>query len=239
MDQRTKIPKPKASALLAKPLPAAPAVYRPQPAPRILQRKSAGQTPNTPPRYCPQSLPRVLQLREVNSRFPHATSAAAQSRPRPETQHAKSPHTDALSARSRVPHSNNRFPTIQRSSISNSSSSESCQARLKIADQWYEGSTTHQRGHAEMDALHVFIEAFGSVDDAIKKFDRARSKLVDCPGKEVCARCGAVLQELGFKVSDDKTTWGTKNMGGTQWGASQNVQEFLKNKGVDFKTIAS
>ncbi|HEX6043049.1 MAG TPA: hypothetical protein VFZ22_01070 [Pyrinomonadaceae bacterium] len=61
----------------AKKPPAAPAVYRPQPTPRVLQAKqahapqssAARRAPVAPPAYRPQSTPRCLQLKSAATRF--------------------------------------------------------------------------------------------------------------------------------------------------------------------------
>lgn len=90
-----------------------------------------------------------------------------------------------------------------------------------------------------MDALHDFVAECDSVEDAVAKFDKGRYKQVECPGKEVCAKCSAVLKALGFSPSDTNTVWGSKNMGSGPWGASQKVQAFLKLKGVPFDKISS
>jgi len=122
--------------------------------------------------------------------------------------------------------------TIQRAK-----KAESTSVRLKIKDTWYAGETGQDHGHAEMDALHRYIDAQGGVDAAVIHFKRARGRVVECTGKPVCVRCTQVLKELGFECSED-TVWGMNPMGSTEWGASMNVKAFLKEYGLDVGDIA-
>jgi len=122
--------------------------------------------------------------------------------------------------------------TIQRAK-----KAESTSVRLKIKDTWYAGETGQDHGHAEMDALHRYIDAQGGVDKAVAHFKRARGLVVECTEKSVCVRCTLVLKTLGFECSED-TVWGVDPMGSTEWGASMNVKAFLKEYGLDVEKIA-
>lgn len=122
--------------------------------------------------------------------------------------------------------------------IQRSRSAESTAIRLKIQDKWYDGSTGRGHGHAEMDALHNYIEAMGGVDAAIRSFDRARTRTVECEEKPVCKRCTTVLETLKFKCSSN-TVFSEESMGSTQWGASMNVKAFLSNYGLDVDKISA
>jgi len=121
--------------------------------------------------------------------------------------------------------------------IQRAKSSESTSVRLKIKDTWYEGATGKGHGHAEMDALHEYIDAQGGVDNAVAHFKRARGLVVECTEKPVCVRCTQVLKTLGFACSED-TKWGSDSMGSTEWGASMNVKAFLAKYGLDVEKIA-
>ena len=115
---------------------------------------------------------------------------------------------------------------------------ESTKVWLEIGrDNWIEGNTGNQHGHAEMDALHKYIDGFDSVETAVAAFKRLRVKNVKCPEKDVCKRCTTVLQGLGFSTCDD-TEWGDSNMGKTEWGASMKVKDFLRSFGIDAYAIA-
>lgn len=74
------VAQPKAAAPQVRPAPAAPPAYRPQPAPKVLQTKTAtvqgpadakGRAPAAPPVYRPQPVPKVLQRKTVGSQPPH------------------------------------------------------------------------------------------------------------------------------------------------------------------------
>ncbi len=116
--------------------------------------------------------------------------------------------------------------------------SESTAVRLKIGDDWYAGRTGRGHGHAEMDALHNFIEDQGGVEDAIVAFNATSSRKVECLAKPVCKRCRTILEGLEFTLSGT-TKWGTKSMGSTQWGASMNVKAFLAHFGFNVDSISN
>jgi hypothetical protein len=93
--------RPKAAAPQLRPTPTAPTAYRPQPTPKVLQRKSGGVTPHAnaaqrthaagtahrtpvaPPVYRPQAPPRVLQPKAAASTARPTTTAPPVYRPQP------------------------------------------------------------------------------------------------------------------------------------------------------------
>ncbi|HEV2962236.1 MAG TPA: hypothetical protein VG649_10460 [Candidatus Angelobacter sp.] len=106
-------------------------------------------------------------------------------------------------------------------------SSQSTAVKLRIGDWWYHGLTGKGCGHAEMHALHIYIQEQGGVARAIKNFEKATVRTVECLAKPVCSRCSQVLKALEFTLHGT-TQWSAKSMGSTQWGASMNVKAFLK-----------
>jgi hypothetical protein len=122
--------------------------------------------------------------------------------------------------------------TIQRASTS---TSQSCVASLTIYGETYNGSTGRGHGHAEMDALHQFVERYGAdAPDVLVGLTTPVS--VTCPSRPVCVKCSRVLQELGF-VLGPGTVWGTATMGSTEWGCSLKVRDFLKACNVKYDAI--
>lgn len=114
--------------------------------------------------------------------------------------------------------------------------SESCTATLTIRGRQFDGSTG-SNGHAEMNALDKFMKDGGQ--NAAQKWAslrRARDKTVACPSKDVCLKCRRVLEGLGFTKANG-TTFGTKNMGSTEWGTSLKVRELLSAAGLDYEKI--
>lgn len=110
--------------------------------------------------------------------------------------------------------------------------------RLEIGrDNWIEGNTGKGHGHAEMDALHQYVDSFDSVQSAVTAFKRLRVKNVECTEKEVCKRCTFVLQTLGFSACEE-TEWGEKSMGSTEWGVSMKVRDFLRSLDIDADAVA-
>ncbi|MCW7538091.1 hypothetical protein OOT46_09545 [Aquabacterium sp. A7-Y] len=121
--------------------------------------------------------------------------------------------------------------------------SESCDAILTINAVEYEGETGHGHGHAEMDALHNFIEAQESEVNTTTKLcilaakqilETTPIKVVLCPSRPVCLKCSSILRQLGFALGP-KTDWGTKTAGKTEWGVSQNVAALLKECGINLQ----
>lgn len=115
--------------------------------------------------------------------------------------------------------------------------SESCEATLYIGGRRYDGATGRGHGHAEMDALHDFVEAMGGVEEAVAALGRYKSLKVRCESRPVCSQCGAVLQALGFELYSEETEWGDKTMGSTEWAVSMNVKALLAEVGIDVKEI--
>ena len=116
--------------------------------------------------------------------------------------------------------------------------SESCEATLTIGRRKYYGSTGMTHGHAEMDALHQFIEAEGGAANAAVMLSGPFRKLVLCPSRAVCLKCTAVLQQLDFKLEGD-TEWGDRTAGKTEWGVSLQVQDLFRRLEIDYESIKS
>lgn len=99
--------------------PVAPPVYRPQPLPKVLQRKVAatntpanhsGHTPAAPPVYRPQPTPKVLQLKQVGQPPPTAAPPPL-NRPRPSSHLQPLPGQSARAQQ--APPRQRTVPTIQ------------------------------------------------------------------------------------------------------------------------------
>jgi hypothetical protein len=119
---------------------------------------------------------------------------------------------------------------------------ESCEAWLYFEDYSYAGKTGKNHGHAEMDALHQYLDGFDDLSKAVNDFDSLSNIGVYCPSRPVCLQCGAVLKELGFEPRSNgasKTIWGNKCMGSTEWGCSLKVREFLELMGINYQKIVS
>lgn len=92
-------------------------------------------------------------------------------------------------------------------------------------DRWmfYPGSTG--TGHAEMNALHQFINDICSNNvDILELFVENKGLRIDCSAKPCCRRCSSVLGALKVIPWDNETTKTTKTMGSTQWGGLGPVQ---------------
>jgi hypothetical protein len=102
--------------------PTAPPAYRPQPTPKVLQRKTASQppqvtqekrTPVAPLPYRPQPLPRVLQAKMAATQSP-GTRAGKASVPSSRPSSGSSPKTVVNSARPRQQRANTHVPSPAR-----------------------------------------------------------------------------------------------------------------------------
>jgi hypothetical protein len=77
----------------------------------------------------------------------------------------------------------------------------------------------------------------GSIEYCAKTLQDGRIlKVVSCPSRPCCLKCSAVLKALGFSTGAG-SSWSSKSMGSTEWGASMNVQALLKACDVDYDAI--
>ena len=112
--------------------------------------------------------------------------------------------------------------------------SESTTITLSIGRRHYSGKSG--AGHAEMDALHNFVETCGeSKEEAFAEAKRILTSgltlKVSCTAKEVCGSCTMVLQALQFEEGAN-TQYSNEKSGGVSWGSSKLVQEFLEYMGL-------
>ncbi len=103
---------------------------------------------------------------------------------------------------------------------------------LTIDTDEYSGISSGQFGHAEMEALRKFITAYDSVADASRALDQATKLKVRCPNQPVCRSCTMILQALGFEARFG-TSFSDKQSGGVSWGANMKVREFLVYRGLE------
>ncbi len=97
---------------------------------------------------------------------------------------------------------------------------------LTIGRGRYNGKSSSQWGHAEMQALRKFIMQYPTVEKAARGIKRAVTKTVDCPNQPVCGSCTLILQALGF-VPAGTTVMSTKKSGGVAWGGNMKVQQLM------------
>ncbi len=92
----------------------------------------------------------------------------------------------------------------------------------------YQGKSSGEQGHAEMDALNKFIkacEAAGLNPGTV--LGAAASKTVQCEAKPVCVACSRALSSLGIGPYSAATEFGDEKSGGVSWGAGLKVRAFL------------
>lgn len=213
---------------------------RPQPPPKVLQKKTspvqppqprqAPRPPFGPPVHAPKQTNLIQPKANLRSPFAATTPAVVQAKP-------LTPVRPALPSgrvvQPAISHVAGGGSVIQQGKpkAPKKKPQKKAVVTLTIDGDEYNGTSSGQYGHAEMEALRKFILDYDSVADASAALDQATKLKVRCPNQPICGSCTMILQALGFEARFG-TAYSHKKSGGVSWGASIKISEFLDYRGL-------
>jgi hypothetical protein len=106
---------------------------------------------------------------------------------------------------------------------------QDCSAKLIVVDgsgvrSVYDGSTSSQKGHAEIDALCQFLREIGWNTGTYNTY----TKKIECTSKPCCKYCAAVMGLLGIIPSD--RTYKSRRSMGVSYALPPYLRRFISDK---------